>query len=121
MAIWQGKAVAVAVCLATTFMLYRDIRSVGRLSIVLWVVVIFTALAITGAGLLNFQVRRVFDFSPHPFSLLEDFFVGFGGATFLSIYDLWRAHKKARFFFCVRPPAPRCCPFVILSLLLSFP
>jgi 4-amino-4-deoxy-L-arabinose transferase-like glycosyltransferase len=79
--------VAVAVCLAITFMLYRDIRSVGRLSIVLWVVVIFTALAVTAAGLLNFQVRRVFDFPPDAFVLSKQFFVGLGGATLLAMYD----------------------------------
>jgi TRAP-type uncharacterized transport system fused permease subunit len=58
---WESKAVAVAVCLLVTFLLYRDIRS-RRLSIVLWVVVIFTALAVTAAGLLNFQVSRILTF-----------------------------------------------------------
>jgi amino acid transporter len=94
---WQGKAVAVAVCLAITFMLYRDIRSVGRLSIVLWVVVIFTALAVTAAGLLNFQARRVFDFPPHAFALSKEFFVGLGGATLLAMYD-YGGYNNACFF-----------------------
>jgi amino acid transporter len=97
MGVWQGKTVAVAVCLAITFMLYRDIRSVGRLSIFLWVVVIFTALAVTAAGLLNFQVRRVFDFPPHAFVLSKEFFVGLGGATLLAMYD-YGGYNNACFF-----------------------
>ena len=97
MGVWQGKTVAVAVCLAITFMLYRDIRSVGRLSIVLWVVVIFTALAVTAAGLLNFQARRVFDFPPHAFVLSKQFFVGLGGATLLAMYD-YGGYNNACFF-----------------------
>ena len=97
MGMWQGKAVAVSVCLVITFMLYRDIRSVGRLSIVLWVVVIITVLTVTGAGLLNFQVRRVFDFPPHAFALSKDFFVGLGGATLLAMYD-YGGYNNACFF-----------------------
>jgi amino acid transporter len=94
---WESKVVAVAVCLVVTFLLYRDIRSVGRLSIVLWVVVIFTALAVTTAGLLNFQVRRVFDFPPHAFVLSKQFFVGLGGATLLAMYD-YGGYNNACFF-----------------------
>jgi amino acid transporter len=93
----QGKAVAVSVCLVITFMLYRDIRSVGRLSIILWVTVMFTALAVTAAGLLNFHVQRVFDFPPHAFVLSKDFFVGLGGATLLAMYD-YGGYNNACFF-----------------------
>lgn len=97
MGLWQGKAVAVAICLVITFMLYRDIRSVGRLSIALWIVVIFTALAVTAAGLLNFQLRRVFDFPPGAFVLSKQFFVGLGGATLLAMYD-YGGYNNACFF-----------------------
>jgi len=56
---WQGKAVAVAVCLLITFLLYRDIRSVGRLSIALWIVVIFTSRR-------NLDCRLVYNRLPSP-------------------------------------------------------
>jgi len=94
---WQGKAVAVAVCLLITFLLYRDIRSVGRLSIALWIVVIFTALAVTVAGLLNFKVHRILDFPPHAFAPSKQFFVGLGGATLLAMYD-YGGYNNACFF-----------------------
>jgi len=97
MGVWQGKAVAVSVCLVITFMLYRDIRSVGRLSIILWVLVMFTALSVTAAGLLNFHVARVFDFPPHAFKLSKDFLIGLGGATLLAMYD-YGGYNNACFF-----------------------
>jgi amino acid transporter len=97
MGAWEGKAVAVGVCLVVTFLLYRDIRSVGRLSIVLWVVVIFTALAVTTAGLLNFEVKRVFDFPAHAFVLSKQSLVGLGGATLLAMYD-YGGYNNACFF-----------------------
>jgi amino acid transporter len=94
---WEGKVVAVAVCAMITILLYRDIHSVGRLSIVLWVVVIFTALAVTAAGIANFHLSRVLDFPPNAFSFSRPFFVGLGGATLLAMYD-YGGYNNACFF-----------------------
>jgi len=94
---WEGKAVAVGVCALITVLLYRDIKSVGRLSIVLWIVVIFTALAVTAAGIAHFQLSRVLDFPPHAFTLSRSFFVGLGGATLLAMYD-YGGYNNACFF-----------------------
>ena len=94
---WEGKLVAVAVCSLITILLYRDIHSVGRLSIVLWVVVIFTALAVTAAGIANFHLSRVLDFPPHAFTFSSQFFVGLGGATLLAMYD-YGGYNNACFF-----------------------
>jgi amino acid transporter len=94
---WEGKVVAVGVCALITILLYRDIHSVGRLSIVLWVVVIFTALAVTAAGIANFHLSRVLDFPPHALTLSKQFFVGLGGATLLAMYD-YGGYNNACFF-----------------------
>ena len=94
---WEGKVVAVGVCALITILLYRDIQSVGRLSIVLWVVVIFTALAVTAAGIANFHLSRVLDFPPHAFTFTKQFFVGLGGATLLAMYD-YGGYNNACFF-----------------------
>jgi amino acid transporter len=94
---WEGKVVAVSVCALITILLYRDIHSVGRLSIVLWVVVIFTALAVTAAGIANFHLNRVLDFPPHAFAFSRPFFVGLGGATLLAMYD-YGGYNNACFF-----------------------
>jgi amino acid transporter len=94
---WEGKVVAVGVCALITILLYRDIHSVGRLSMVLWVVVIFTALAVTAAGIANFHLSRVLDFPPHAFTFSRQFFVGLGGATLLAMYD-YGGYNNACFF-----------------------
>jgi amino acid transporter len=94
---WEGKIVAAVVCALITILLYRDIKSVGRLSIVLWIVVIFTALAVTAAGIAHFQLSRVLDFPPHAFTLSRSFFVGLGGATLLAMYD-YGGYNNACFF-----------------------
>jgi amino acid transporter len=83
----EEKAIAMAVCLLLTFLLYRDIRSIGRLSIVMWSVVIATVLWITVTGLIHFNARMAFDFPPGAFTPNRDFFFGLGGATLIAMYD----------------------------------
>src|SRR5215470_15692289 len=58
----QEKGIAMAVCLLLTLLLYRDIRSIGRLSIVMWSVVVATAVWIMTTGLIHFDAGRAFDF-----------------------------------------------------------
>ncbi|WP_121354446.1 APC family permease [Flavisolibacter nicotianae] len=50
---WQQKAVSVGVILFVTFLLYRKIESVGRLSLFLWVSVLGTMAWIIAGGLLR--------------------------------------------------------------------
>ena len=84
---WQEKIIAMGICLLITALLYRDIRSVGRLSVAMWIVVLGTAGWITAAGLLNFDSHRVLDFPPGAFSATPAFFFGLGGATLIAMYD----------------------------------
>ena len=83
----QEKLIAVGVCALITVLLYRDIRSVGRLSIIMWAIVICTVLWITVSGLLYFDPRRVFSFPPGAFNPSRSFFFGLGGATLIAMYD----------------------------------
>jgi amino acid transporter len=83
----QEKGIAVLVCAAITVLLYRDTRSIGKLGVVMWVIVIVTVLWITVTGLVNFHAERALDFPPHAFDLSWNWFVGLGGATLLAMYD----------------------------------
>ncbi len=84
---WQEKAIAMGVCALITFLLYRDIRSVARLSVGMWLVVLGTVVWITTAGMLNFNVQRLLDFPPGAFEPSRAFFFGLGGATLIAMYD----------------------------------
>ncbi len=115
---WQGKVVAVVVCLAITVLLSRGIQSVGRLSVVLWVVVIFTALAVTAAGLSNFHLSRILDFPPHAFTLSRPLFIGLGGATLLAMYDYGGYNNACFFAGEVRRPEYVIPRSILLSIML---
>lgn len=104
MSYWEGKAVAVGVCIAITALLYRDVKSVGRLSVILWGVVVFTVLAVTFAGLMNFKVSRVLDFPPHAWTFSWHFLTGLGGATLIAMYDFGGYNNACFFAGEVRKP-----------------
>ena len=83
---WEAKLLAVAVCLVATVLLYRDIRSIGRISTVLWVGLMVTMGLIIWGGAWHFQPRLAFSLPPGAFHPSRAFFVGLGGSTLLSMY-----------------------------------
>lgn len=82
----KAKIVAALACSTGTAFLYRDIRSVGRLSISIWIVVLGTAAWIIVAGIAHFDLRLAFDFPPDAFQLSRSFFSGLGaGAVIVAV------------------------------------
>ncbi len=79
--------VAAAVCLAMTLLLYRDIQSIGRLTIVMLVVVFVTVGWVIVAGLFTFSLRQAFDFPPEAFVIDRTLIGGIGAASVLAMYS----------------------------------
>ena len=113
---WQEKFIAMGICLLITVLLYRDIRSVGRLSIVMWAVVLGTVGWITIAGLLNFDTRRVFEFPPGAFTPSRAFVFGLGGATLIAMYDYGGYNNVCFFAGEVREPERVIPRSILLSI-----
>ncbi|MGH9842466.1 MAG: APC family permease [Blastocatellia bacterium] len=117
MSAWQGKLLAAGLCLAVTALLYRDIRTIGRLSVVLWVVVLLTVGWVLAAGLANFQLHRALDFPPDAFKLSPLFFTGLGMATLNAVYDYGGYNNVCFFAGEVKEPG-RVVPRAILISIL---
>jgi amino acid transporter len=83
----EGKLVAMGVCLFATFLLYRDIKSIGKISNVLWAGLMLAIGIILWGGFRHFSPAVAFNFPPHAFSLTPAFFNGLGAAALLSMYD----------------------------------
>lgn len=81
------KIMAVAVCLLSTYLLYRDIRSIGKISTILWVGLILAMAIIIWGGIWHFDSSRAFRFPSGAFTLSPGFFMGLGAATLISMYD----------------------------------
>jgi len=80
-------AMAAAVCLVNTLIIYRNIRSISRISIAIAIIVIATAAWIIVAGLMHFHPALAFDLPPGAFHLNRAFFLGLGSATLIAAYD----------------------------------
>jgi amino acid transporter len=114
----QEKLIAMGICLLLIALLYRDIRSVGRLSVVMWIVVLGTVAWITSAGVLHFNPRLVLDFPPHALVPSRAFFYGLGGATLIAMYDYGGYNNVCFFAGEVRNPQ-RVVPRSILISILA--
>jgi amino acid transporter len=79
--------VAALVCLVMTALLYRDIQSIGRLTVVMLVLVFVTVGWVIVAGLFTFSLSQAFDFPPAAFTFDRTLLVGIGAASVLAMYS----------------------------------
>ena len=84
---FQGKLLAMLVCLVACALIYRGIQSIGRLSLIIWGVVMFAAFWIMADGLWHARVSLITDVPPGAFHLTRGFWTGLGGATLYAMYD----------------------------------
>jgi len=84
---FQGKVVAMMVCLAACALIYRGIQSIGRLSVTIWVIVMIAVLWIIVDGLGHAQLKLITDVPPGAFHLDRGFWTGLGAATLYAMYD----------------------------------
>lgn len=84
---WQLVFLAMALCLGNTFLLYRNIRSISVVSIVITVAVLGTCGWIIVSGALHFHAALAFNFPAHAFTPSRAFWLGLGSATLIATYD----------------------------------
>jgi len=84
---WQLAAVAAAVCLLNTALLYRDVRIIQKVSILMTLIVIGAMIWIISSGALHFDPKLAFDFPNGAFKPNASFWAGLGSATLIAVYD----------------------------------
>lgn len=83
----ETKGIAVLVCIAATALLYRNITSIGRVSLFLFLGVLATMGWVIGTGVAHFNPAIAFAFPPGAFHLSGGFFTGLGAAALIAMYD----------------------------------
>jgi amino acid transporter len=83
----QHNVIGALVCVGITALLYRDITSIGRLSVVMLVVVLATVGWVIVAGLFSFSPRQAFDFPASAYTLDADLLKRLGAAAILAMYS----------------------------------
>ncbi len=116
---WRMRIFASLVPLALVLLLYRRIRAVGNLSVVLLVGVVVGCFWIVGSGLSHLSAARVFDFPPDAFSLNWIFWAGLGHATLYALYDYFGYYNVCYLGEEIRDPGrviPRAILFSIAAV-----
>jgi APA family basic amino acid/polyamine antiporter len=113
-----GTALAIVICLFTVVLLYRKITVIGRLSNLLWIIVMGTIGWIIFAGLTHFNAARAFDFPPGAFTLSHGFFTGLGGALLVATYDYWGYYNVCYLGDEIKDPTRNIPRALLLSILI---
>jgi len=83
----QQKIVSGALVILVTILLYRNIKSIGKISVLLWIITGGTFLWLIGSGFRHFNPHLAFSFSKDAFDLTPIFFVGLGQASLKTVYS----------------------------------
>jgi amino acid transporter len=114
---------AVVIVAAVVIALYRNIKDIGRLTTVLWVIMIATVGAVIAASFSHFDHRMAFDFPPDAFKLGRGFFIGLGGALIYAAYDYLGYNTTAYMAAELRDPGrtiPRSIIYSILGMMVIY-
>ena len=109
---------AIGIVLVAMLLLYRRITQIGRISKLLWLVVMATILWIIFAGLTHFDRARAFSLPPHAFSLSWNFLFGLGSAMLIATYDYWGAYNVCFIGGELKDPGKTIPRAVLLSIFL---
>ena len=110
--------VAMAAVLIATALLYQRIRSVGRISVVMGVIVLLTLCWVILAGLLHFNAARAFTLPPNAFHLSGAFLLGLGTAMLTATYDYWGYYNICFLAGEVRDPVRNIPRAILISIAL---
>jgi len=106
-------AIAAAVCLINTGLLWRDVHSIGKVSILVSIVVVTATIWIAVSGAFHFQARLAFDFPAGAFTLTPAFWTGLGASTLIAVYDYGGYNNVCLIGDEVRDPS-RTIPIAVL-------
>lgn len=84
---FETKLAGAAIGVVVIFLLYRQIQSIAKLTVSLWIGVLMCIVAVIATGALHFDARIAFDFPPDAFQFSWGFLLGLGAASRVGIYD----------------------------------
>ena len=84
---FQVGAMAAGACVLVTFLLYRPIKAVGRMSVAMLGIVLLAMGWVIVSGLIHMNTKMAFDFPPGAFHLSKPFFFGLASATLIAMYN----------------------------------
>jgi amino acid transporter len=109
---------AISVCFANMFLLYRDIRSIDRISVAMTLLVLAACCWVIISGALHFRAATAFDFPAGAFHMSPAFFAGLGATSLIAVYDYGGYNNVCLLGGEVKEPEKNIPLAVILSIVL---
>lgn len=114
---WETDLVSLAIVGIVLFALYRRIESIGMLTNVLFLIMLFSIGMVIVASLSHFNPALAFGYAPGAFTLNGSFFAGLGAGLVIGIYDYLGYNTTAYMGAEIRKPG-RVIPWsIIISIL----
>jgi len=110
--------VAAAVAIAMTALLYRHIRDVGRLSVIMLVIVTLTVAWVVIVGLWRFSFALAFTFPPAAYTLDADLLRRIGAVSLLAMYNYGGYSNVCNIAEEIRDPRRTVPRAIVLSILV---
>jgi len=114
---FQGKAISGGLVILLVILLYRRIKTIGRISVFLWVGVVATLLWLIWGGLRHFDAKIAFDFPPEAFGPSWIWFAGLGSAMVKTVYTYWGYYNICNLGGEIREPERNIPRGIFLSIL----
>ncbi|WP_410655017.1 APC family permease [Amycolatopsis sp. lyj-112] len=116
-----GKVIGLGVIALVVLALFRKIGEIGKLTTVLFAIMLFAALSVIVAAFTHFDAAQAFAFTPGAFSFDGGaFWAGLGAGLIIAIYDYLGYNTSAYLGGEVRDPGrtlPRSILFSILGIM----
>jgi len=112
----EHNLIGAGVCVAMTALLYRDIESVGRLTVLMLVVVLATVGWVIVAGLFTFSPSQAFDFPANAFRFDHEFFVALGATSILAMYSYGGYNQVCNIGEEIKDPTRTVPRSIVLSI-----
>jgi amino acid transporter len=121
--VWRGitKEQTLLVCavigILNIVLLYRQITSVGKITVSLWIGTLLTTGAVIATGAIYFDAKVAFDFPPGAFNFSLGFLFGLGAASRVGIYDYLGYYDICYIGEEVREPGRNIPRSIIISVI----
>jgi fructoselysine transporter len=113
----EGKLVSGGLVIFLVILLYRNIGTIGKISVLLWAGVVGTMLWLIWGGLSHFDPKVAFDFPPGAFDLSWVWFAGLGSAMVKTVYSYWGYYNICLLGGEIREPERNIPRGIFLSIL----
>ncbi|MBV8052500.1 MAG: APC family permease, partial [Acidobacteriaceae bacterium] len=115
---WGVKLLAAAITALAMLALYRKIKDIARLMLILWIGMLLTAAWVIFTGMTHLDTKLLFDFPPAAWHIGLPFMLGLGNGTMLVMFNFLGYYQICYLGDEVKRPE-RVIPFgVIFSILL---